>query len=909
MLDLRTLVGFHCAIFCFAVAQPNLAIAQALQPSDVEAPIVSQWLSAADGDWTGSSNWSTNPTFPNNGLPAASDNYEVLIDAIGSRYRVTLQDDVAVDRITIDAPGAILHHRQQRLEVDNILLEQGVFEIGGTLVGTTISGPGTVRDATVFTTGRPRFENVTLGTQLQQTFSITDIIGDLTLDNGRWDQIGGTLSFEDDAPQSILGTGSIDLDGAIQITNQLTVDTGVTINVREPDGFTSTSNGSIRGDRLVNEGVLSSDGGGLRIQVDSLQNNGTIDVSGQTILGTDADTTWRNDGTIQLQNTGTLHLGGTFRTEDIGTVVDDGGQAFISGVLDNRGQTLRLGELGFANQVLLNGGAIRGGVLEGQNDFLEAVNSSFLDGLTIAGQLTVGESRSNPILIVQNDLMLDDAVVTINEGTSLLFTGSGTQLLGGNGTIRAVNRDSTSSINSIAGRGLTIGEGITIRTGNEAYRELEVAFVENRGTIISEAPDTLVTIGDSVRISPAETWVNNGTIQVLDGTLELKGNYSFQAIGDLDFQGGTVRLGGTIDNEGRTFRQDASTGVWEFRGSLNGGRLETGDGVVADVGGQFQNVTLAGDAEIAARASITNVGRLNLFDTLSFDDGSLRIGNFNELRLLGNNVLAGQGEVLLDGTPATARIQTFTGTQLLIEQGITIRTGDNGGGTISRGQLPVINRGTISARTSGQTLVVDGSLENTGVLEATSGSILRIEVDDWQNDGTIQTMGGTIQINGNSFVNGEEGVIAGIGEIDLETAVLVNQGTLDPTALKISGSLSLQETSVLGIDVNGFDSFDTIQLNGELSLGGQLNVNLADQILLAGGQQLVFIEAFGSVTGQFEGLGEGDLVSSSEVHDLRITYQGGDGNDVALFIAVPEPSSLPLVFCILVPMFRRSRLR
>ena len=49
----------------------------------------------------------------------------------------------------------------------------------------------------------------------------------------------------------------------------------------------------------------------------------------------------------------------------------------------------------------------------------------------------------------------------------------------------------------------------------------------------------------------------------------------------------------------------------------------------------------------------------------------------------------------------------------------------------------------------------------------------------------------------------------------------------------------------------------------------------------------------GTLTGQYDDLGEGDLVGNFGGQDLFITYGGGDGNDVALFTnAVPEPTTV-----------------
>ena len=78
---------------------------------------------------------------------------------------------------------------------------------------------------------------------------------------------------------------------------------------------------------------------------------------------------------------------------------------------------------------------------------------------------------------------------------------------------------------------------------------------------------------------------------------------------------------------------------------------------------------------------------------------------------------------------------------------------------------------------------------------------------------------------------------------------------------------------------------------------------LAAACLLVGGSGAPHAEADGKtvisvgggLTGTFTGLGEGGLVDNFGGEDLFITYQGGDGNDVALFTAVPEPATMMLL--------------
>ena len=58
------------------------------------------------------------------------------------------------------------------------------------------------------------------------------------------------------------------------------------------------------------------------------------------------------------------------------------------------------------------------------------------------------------------------------------------------------------------------------------------------------------------------------------------------------------------------------------------------------------------------------------------------------------------------------------------------------------------------------------------------------------------------------------------------------------------------------------------------------------------GYSFTTLRVGGTLTGQFDGLGEGDVVGNFGGQDLFISYVAGDGNDIGLFTnAVPEPTT------------------
>ena len=97
--------------------------------------------------------------------------------------------------------------------------------------------------------------------------------------------------------------------------------------------------------------------------------------------------------------------------------------------------------------------------------------------------------------------------------------------------------------------------------------------------------------------------------------------------------------------------------------------------------------------------------------------------------------------------------------------------------------------------------------------------------------------------------------------------------------------------------------YDWIDVSGDVVLGGTLDVMLIDTFSLSSDMSFDFLRVAGTLSGQYDGLGEGDLVGNFGGQDLFITYAGGDGNDVSLFTAfssaVPEPTTA-LIWTMLV---------
>ena len=78
-------------------------------------------------------------------------------------------------------------------------------------------------------------------------------------------------------------------------------------------------------------------------------------------------------------------------------------------------------------------------------------------------------------------------------------------------------------------------------------------------------------------------------------------------------------------------------------------------------------------------------------------------------------------------------------------------------------------------------------------------------------------------------------------------------------------------------------------IEGDLTLGGDLQLEIIDLDQLSLGSEYRILKVHGELDGQFDGLPEGGLIgpylhSDDQYHDIRITYEAGDGNDIALYL-------------------------
>ncbi|NOZ40752.1 MAG: hypothetical protein GXP24_11075 [Planctomycetes bacterium] len=212
-----------------------------------------------------------------------------------------------------------------------------------------------------------------------------------------------------------------------------------------------------------------------------------------------------------------------------------------------------------------------------------------------------------------------------------------------------------------------------------------------------------------------------------------------------------------------------------------------------------------------------------------------------------------------------------------------------------------VNSGKIELFPGGSRILGPGTLENRNELSG-SGTVEAV-LDNYAggtidaiNDALTFTAAVTNNVGGQiNAINSTLSFDAGLtnnGEMNLiNTTILgsvASSATGNTTLVgsnAVSGDFAMSAADALFVGVGGLlaGQFDALDIGGDAMLAGALNVSLDPGFALTAGDTFDIVDIAGTASGNFNGLADGALVGNFGGVDLFIDYNGGDGNDVALF--------------------------
>ena len=700
-----------------------------------------------------------------------------IIDANTSGQTLSIQTSGPVTNNSVleATNGGILN-----LNVDNgtsnpILNGSGSIVASGT--GSTVNLTNTqIQGGTLTTSGGGVMQTVGTsylnGSSAQGAITLSD--GSIyTAGAGTSTQISGTLNLGTTTGSTLALSGALELVGATTLSG--------------PGGMVNMTGGAIGTNssfQVLNNYVTIQGSGTIGsndVYTDpylTLNNYATIDAntSGQT-LNILTDGTVTNNSVLEATNGGTLNLnldgglnnpilnGGGSITAGAGSTVNVTNSAIDGGTLTTSGN----GVMQTVVTAYLNGGSGQGAITlsNGSTYTAGAGTQTFINGTLNLGTTT------GSTLALSGVLQLVGATTLSGTGGVVNMTGGE---IGTNGSFQVLNNYVT-----IQGSG-TIGS-------NDVYTDPYLTL-NNYATIDAN------TNGQTLNILTDGAVTNNSVLEATNGgTL------------NLNLDGG---INNPILNGGGSITAGTGSTVNITNSAIDGGTLTTsGSGVMQTVGTAYLNGGTTQGAITISDHSTYTAGA----DTLTYVNGKLNLGSSTggtlalsgNLQLVGQTTLSGPGSVTLSG----GQIGTNGSFQTLVNDS-TIQ----GYGVIGANSGPldpylyVSNVGKIVANVTGQTLEITGlgNLTNSGILQANTGSTLKVTTNltnfsgNTLTGGTYNANGGLIQLNLGSNTGGE----------------IVN----DAATIVLSGPAASIEDSN---GHNAMSNFSTIATTGSLAvLNGQV---------------------------------------------------------------------------------------
>jgi len=581
--------------------------------------------------------------------------------------------------------------------------------------------------------------------------------------------------------------------------------------------------------------------GGVDLQLKGGSHNQTLGTGGGTTLDVGHSRIRRTDG-----GTSTIALGAI--TRNSGGLID-----FEDGVATtSTGNTSGILGAGYATVGAADWATVNNGVITAYSDYTTLAVPGTDQNVAHTGSATQSSASMRTLKLM-----------TDGPGQSLTIT-SGNLTLNGGGLL-FVGADDY----AINGINLAYSGGLSIHHYGQGALTMNIRL--NGGFVQKAGPGTLV-LACNTNNHTTMTYLFGGTVAVhADGCL---------GTGNLTLNGGTLRTTAgfattksvSMGANGGTFQVDADT--FELAGRItgtHGGINKTGAGTLL----------LAVSNHFAGPVTVSE-GTLKLGDRMAL--GPLNNASSASDRSISPVAITGSGTLDIAGfSPAIGNFTLASGT-------VTDSVGGGSLGaysfTLESGTVEAVLTNVVMPNTSNPSN--RNNLYKRGTGEAVIASVCTYSGHTFVDGGTLRVNGG---LPASAALVRTGGTLGGTGT--LARTVNVEGGTLAPGAaaglpgaLMLGRHLRLDNASTLRIGVSATGHGKVVLTNP----GARVllaNTALAIELLPGGaatlGAPVTIIDNQGSlpIEGTFTGLAEGASFTA-DGRTFKITYVGGDGNDVVL---------------------------
>ena len=313
----------------------------------------------------------------------------------------------------------------------------------------------------------------------------------------------------------------------------------------------------------------------------------------------------------------------------------------------------------------------------------------------------------------------------------------------------------------------------------------------------------------------------------------------------------------------QSFNVTGASGTLECTGALTGAGALTKGGA--------GNLRLYHDNKDYTGTVVVNGGALDINDGKALGTGSVTVTT---------------GSLRFQATLPVANAITLNGTGLL---GAGALQNTAGGRSICSGTLTLGSDATIGV--SSGTLELQSIADSAYVLTKTGSSPMVISGTPLYT-GAINVAGGTLEVDGTLQATCDISVLSGgvlcgtgtTGPVTVSDGGAVGPGGLDPGTITTAGLAMGSSGAALGVHINGTTAgsgYGQVVSNGPVSLNGTLGATIGYTPAIGDAYTIIDKTSPGAVSGTFSGLAEGGFLTAGG-KTFKISYVGGDGNDVVL---------------------------